>query len=167
MASTVTQLQRLILTAQEVKEETGWSWEMVEDYVNILRDLVLLAESIDANINNLESSLQQNANNEALIAFVRSRINTLGDMIEASSVQETPVTVNYTTVGNEVVVCNNVAPITITLNLLPKELESVSIVRRDALVTVSGPVNGGTSFKIRKRYDSPKITFADAEWSIV
>lgn len=48
MANVVEQLQRLVLSAVEVREATGWKDSMVEDYLNILNDTVLLATNIDA-----------------------------------------------------------------------------------------------------------------------
>jgi hypothetical protein len=54
MASTSSSLQRLILSATDLKNLTSgqkagepWPDALVEDYLNILRDLVLLADSID------------------------------------------------------------------------------------------------------------------------
>lgn len=41
--------QQLVLSAQEVKSMTGWPDRMVEDYLNILRDLYDLLQVINAN----------------------------------------------------------------------------------------------------------------------
>jgi len=48
MASTESLLQRLALSAAEIKHLTSWPDAMVEDYLNILRDLITLANSIDS-----------------------------------------------------------------------------------------------------------------------
>lgn len=53
---TSTELQRLILSAADLKrltseQEPGEPWPdaLIEDYLNILRDLILLADQIDSN----------------------------------------------------------------------------------------------------------------------
>ena len=49
MASTELELRGLVLSAAEIKQLTGWTDPMVEDYLNILENLITLAGSIDAN----------------------------------------------------------------------------------------------------------------------
>lgn len=74
---------------------------------------------------------------------------------------------DHTTSKNEIVVCNNISPSIVTLNTSPLERETVTVVRRDAPVTIIGPVNGGASIKIRKRYDAPSLIYVNPEWSII
>lgn len=50
MASVEEQLESLVLSASEIKELTGWPDAMVEDYLNIIRNLVLLATSADESL---------------------------------------------------------------------------------------------------------------------
>jgi hypothetical protein len=45
--TTSSRLRGLVLSAVEVKELTGWSDPMVEDYLNILQSLITLADEID------------------------------------------------------------------------------------------------------------------------
>jgi hypothetical protein len=47
MANTSASLSSLILSAAEVRELTGWPDAMIEDYLNIFRSLVLLADNLD------------------------------------------------------------------------------------------------------------------------
>ncbi len=80
------------------------------------------------------------------------------------------ITANYTTTGDQIVVCSNTAAITVTLNANPDDGEQVHIKRQGtALVTVSGAIDGDTSKDITFRYDSPHLVFTiDAgEWSII
>lgn len=74
-----------------------------------------------------------------------------------------------TTTGPEIVLCFNTAAATVTLNAKPQDGESVKISRRDALVTVSGSINGGTSIVILSKYDTAQLVYsAEAgEWAIV
>ena len=50
--TTASLLRRLVLSATEVREMTGWSGAMVEDYLNILDDIITLSSSIDTNTDN-------------------------------------------------------------------------------------------------------------------
>ena len=47
MVSTAQQLRGLVLNAIELKELNGWKDEMVEDYLNIINNLITLADEID------------------------------------------------------------------------------------------------------------------------
>ena len=79
------------------------------------------------------------------------------------------ITANYTTTGSQIVICSNSSAITVTLNATPDDGESVHIKRQNALVTVSGAVDGDSSKDIIFKYDSPHLvyTIAAGEWSIV
>lgn len=88
MADTSSFLQRLILSATDLKILTAqqrpgepWPDALVEDYLNILRDLVLLADIIDQNAQStiLETlRLAQNFSvSQSLISRSRADINKL------------------------------------------------------------------------------------------
>ena len=47
--ATAQEFRRLVLSASEIKQATGWGDAMVEDYLNILNDLITLANAIDGN----------------------------------------------------------------------------------------------------------------------
>lgn len=68
MASVEEQLSSLVLAAGEIKTLTGWPDPMIEDYLNLIRNLVLIASNTDSNI----ASITQNADdidaNEVAIA---------------------------------------------------------------------------------------------------
>lgn len=49
MASTIEELESLVLSAVEIKSLTGWPEAMIEDYLTILRNVVLTATNIDVN----------------------------------------------------------------------------------------------------------------------
>ena len=77
---------------------------------------------------------------------------------------------DFTTTGDQIIICTNTAAITITLNATPDESEQVHIVRQNTgAVTVSGAINGDTSLTIGQRYSSPHLIYTvDAgEWNII
>ena len=76
---------------------------------------------------------------------------------------------SITTTGDELVVCNNTAIGAVTLNPKPKDGEDCVVARRDAKITVNGPINGGSVFTINGRYSSMhfKYSIAAGEWSII
>lgn len=85
MPSVESQLNRLILNAEEIKALTGWPYEMIEDYLNILSDLILLAESIDIGDENVAKINQQISDLNATDARLRSSINQNKKAIDAIS----------------------------------------------------------------------------------
>ncbi len=88
MADTASSLQRLILSATDLKILTSqqapgqpWPDALIEDYLNILRDLVLLADIIDQNAEETVLEIlrlsQNSAVNQSLISKNRSEIRKL------------------------------------------------------------------------------------------
>ena len=80
------------------------------------------------------------------------------------------VTTDYTTTGNEIVVCNNTTAIEITLNTGPADKESVHVIRQNTgPVSVLGPALGDTSMTIGSRYWSPHFTYIQeiSSWVVV
>lgn len=65
----------------------------------------------------------------------------------------------HTTVGNEIVVCNNTSKTTITLNASPDEKEQAIVIRAnvgEVDVTASSLINGETTKSIIRRYTAPR-----------
>ena len=80
------------------------------------------------------------------------------------------VSVDYTTTGDQVLICTNAVTITVTLNPSPADGEQVHIKRQNTgTVIISGMIDGATSITPISRYDSPHLIYTvDAgEWSIV
>jgi len=74
---TLNNLSQLILSGLEIKELTGWPDAMVEDYLNILRDLILLATTVDENGEVLVQDTQITAALESSVAQLRDRLTQL------------------------------------------------------------------------------------------
>lgn len=101
MADTASFLQRLILSATDLKSLTAqqksgepWPDALVEDYLNILRDLVTLADIIDANAQDTiletlrlsqDSAVNRSAisKNRALISKLEKTDNKLEQIVHA------------------------------------------------------------------------------------
>lgn len=82
-----------------------------------------------------------------------------------------PVTSDHTTTGNEILICNNTIPITITFNATPDDEEEVITKRRDArvmLTSVKG-IDGKTNINIITKYNSPHAIYTGEadEYSII
>lgn len=88
MADTSSSLQRLILSAVDLKHLTAqqrvgepWPDALIEDYLNILRDLVLLADLIDENAQDTVLGVlklkQITSDLQSSISKARVRINNL------------------------------------------------------------------------------------------
>lgn len=74
-----------------------------------------------------------------------------------------------TTVGNQIVLCNNTAAAIVTLSLSPAEGEQVHVKRRAGPVTVNGVIDGVTNRIISGPTDSPFLVFSTItnDWSIL
>jgi len=80
------------------------------------------------------------------------------------------VSADYTTTGDQIIICTNTSSITVTLNPNPADGEEVHIKRQNTgVVTIVGDIDGQTSITPVLRYDSPHLvyTIEANEWSIV
>jgi hypothetical protein len=128
-------------------------------------------------VDNLQliSSINKNA---AAIAALSKKIkdlellSTLAPNLSGFTRQLTVISVDadYTSVGNEVVICTNTVPITITLSPTANNLDETRVLKQSAgLVTVAGNINGETSIDIVFQYDAPTFvyTLEAGEYSIL
>lgn len=85
MASIISQIRRLVLSAVELRElNPSWSNAMTEDYLNILNDVILLAESIDDSNTNIDD-LQAQANRiEQELFSLKSNVSKNTSRLNAS-----------------------------------------------------------------------------------
>jgi len=82
MANIQEQLESLVLSATEVKGLTNWPDAMVEDYLNIIRNLIIIASSTDINVNQIEQNTQDIAQNSVNINQNRNDIDANTQDIE-------------------------------------------------------------------------------------
>lgn len=75
------------------------------------------------------------------------------------------ITADFTTNRNQIIICNNTAAITVTLDPLAVEEDTVHIKRKIAKVTVSGPVDGRSTTVINVKNFSMHLVFDGIEWS--
>ena len=96
MANLATRTNRLALSAIDLKQLTGWPDAVIEDYINILRDYIRLANAVDENIEvdvdlMVEIGLGQN---QAIASLTRAIDSALKQQIVPtykSQDQENPV----------------------------------------------------------------------------
>ena len=111
----------------------------------------------------VDSTINSQVDTDGLFGLF-SRISN----IEYRNVESTSV--NYTTIGSDIVLCN--AAITVTLNDEPDDQEIVDIKRKSGLVVVDGNgklIDGVTSWNINVINSSMKIIYtADTDdWSVI
>lgn len=148
MASTANLLEQPILNASEIRELTGWPDIMIEDYLNIIGDLLVLANSGDNNAQSVLISLIFPAasvvDDEALIAWTTALEEHLSPKFSnpQSQTEYFSTAINFTTTGNEFVeVTSNV---TVFLNAEPNEGEKVIVKRNTGAGSVTIDANGST-----------------------
>lgn len=74
------------------------------------------------------------------------------------------------TTGNELVLCTGTGAKTITLNLSPANKEIVTVIRQGTgTISVSGDINGATSFAVATQYDSIQFIYIASalQWFIL
>jgi len=78
-----------------------------------------------------------------------------------------PADTARSTTGDQIVICRNSSPLTLTLNPNPRDGEKVTIIRKDASVTIVGNINGGASVMLSSKNDILDVyyTLAAGEWS--
>jgi hypothetical protein len=82
------------------------------------------------------------------------------------------ITANYTTSGQEIIICNNTTAITVTMRSSPNDKEEVHIIRKSGPVNFisSDGVNGSTTaIPILSQNDAPHLIYTSiaSEWSII
>jgi len=80
MASVRDRLESLVLSANDLSALTGWPDAMIEDYLNILRNIILVATSTDINDTQIEVNKNNIATNTTEIGINSTDIssNTAG-----------------------------------------------------------------------------------------
>ena len=99
-------------------------------------------------------------NNEIFSRTTKAEINPVSTAID------------YTTIANDLVICSNALAATVTLNASPEDLETVTVKRTDAQVTVDGNsknIDGSATVVMATAYESLVMVYVlqlDG-WSIV
>lgn len=148
-----------------------WPQQWVEDpeigpvvnYLNkFLHDLFLrtgggsdLIEEADEKITANNSRVSRNAARIDSLEFVRFRV--------------VEVTADYTAQPFEIVICNNVVPITITLDTSSILDDQIHVKRKPtaAEVNVVGAIDGGTERTINIPNWSDYYVFGETEWAVI
>jgi hypothetical protein len=81
------------------------------------------------------------------------------------------ITANYTSNGNEIIICNNTSKITVTMTASPPNGSRTYIKRANAIVDVTATkgIDGKTTKKIINKYDSPLLVYTSQidEYSVI
>ena len=109
---------------------------------------------IENSQNNITSSSSRVSRNAA-------RLNSL----ELKEFEIVSTTIDLTTEEFQIIICKNVAPITITLDPQAIENDEVHIKRRGGSITVSGSIDGFTNKIINVLNYSMHLVFDGVDWS--
>jgi len=125
-------IQRLVLSGEEVKALTKWPNAMIEDYLGILDDISQISKEVidnpdDAKIKDLEERVTKLEKEIENIYKILEELGTIPDVII--------VTADYTTDGDEIILCNSA--LTVTLNDSPNDRESVKVIIENGDDTIS------------------------------
>lgn len=126
MASAAERLDSLDLSAIELKALTGWDDAIVEEWLNFFRNFIGLAVAIDENADDIRDVSVATAAHETLYIPLKYLPTTVS------------VSADYSTAGDQTIICINADPATVYLNNTPEDLEEVTVQRSRATVTVDG-----------------------------
>lgn len=149
MANTYESLNSLSLSAVDVRQLTGWPDAMVNDYISLIEGLIELANGIDNN-----SSFAKNVQKQLLTSL------TLPEKFIPDTVVATG---DYTTLGEQTIICNNSEAITITLNDTPDNFEELNIKRVNNKVTINGngrTIDGESEVVLQVKYVNLHLVFS-------
>jgi len=112
-------------------------------------------DDADQSITSSNSRVSRNAAKIDALEFIKFRV--------------VEVTANYTAAPFEIVICNNVVPITVTLepNAILDDQIHVKRKQDTAKVTVSGAIDGKTSRVINIEKWSDFYVFGSSEWAVI
>jgi len=99
---------------------------------------------------------------------VSGRVSRNAAKINALELKEFQVintVVDLTTELNQIIICRNTTPITVTLNTQAIEGDEVHIKRRDAKITVVGSIDGFDHRVINVKNYSMHLVFDGTDWS--
>ena len=140
MVNAVDNLRGLVLSAIEIKSLTGWPDAMVEDYLNILDNLISLAEAIDENdTDNVDIS-----NSILSSALLPLKYQPTSDTVSA----------DYSTAGDQILLCSNSDRVTVTLSDTPDDFEFVKVKRTNGEIVIDGngkQIDGADTVTIKRR----------------
>lgn len=137
--------------------------EQVTAMVQPLFSLVPKVDCNEKNIEELEQLVASLTSENSLLRSIISRFKFLkSETIAAGGT-------TFTTTTDQDITCLNTAAATVTLNTNPVDGEEVIVARREALVTISGAIDGDTSLVIVFQFDTPHLRFslAAGEWGLV
>jgi hypothetical protein len=153
MVDTVSEFQQVFLTYKDVAEANpNWTDRMVEDYLATKRDIGIATNTADKAVNTSTAAVMT----PALIKQV-DRITF--DIVTVGS--------DYTTYRNQILICRNATPITITLNPYPRLFEEVHVKRRDAELTIAGLIDGLTDITLNVPNYSVHLVYDGQDWSVI
>ncbi len=93
MANTEAELRGLLLNAVELKNISGWPDALVEDYLNIIENIVTVATAVDTDTNNIDDINQQ-------ISTLGVRIGKLKAMISRIYIDNDQIVANTENILN-------------------------------------------------------------------
>lgn len=109
----------------------------------------------------IASTEEEATSSSSRVARNSARINSL----EKIGFDIEIITADFTTERNQIIICNNTSPITVTLDTNAVEEDQVHIKRRGAAVTVVGTIDGLTNKLINIKNYSMHLVFDDIDWS--
>jgi hypothetical protein len=126
-------------------------------------------ESLNSQTNTLS---EETESNEQVLTSTGSRVSRNAariDGLEFIRFRVVEITADYTAAPFEIVICNNVVPITITLEPNAVIEDQIHVKRKQtaAEVTVSGAIDGEIERTINVQNWSDFYVFGETEWAVI
>ena len=111
----------------------------------------------------VEDSQQNITSSSSRVSRNAARINSL----ELKEFEIVTTLIDLTTERNQIILCKNVAPITVTLDPQAVEDDEVHIKRRGEEITILGLIDGETDLIINVPKYSAHLVFDGTDWSAI
>lgn len=112
-----------------------------------------------------EDFVEDNDTSTTSLSSRVSRNSAKINSLEKQAFDVIPITADYTTGRNQIIICKNITPIEVTLDANAIEEDTLHIKRRGGTVTVIGLIDGITDLVINVPLFSLHLIFDGQDWS--
>lgn len=153
MARTADKLETLDFNAIELKALTEWDESVVIEFLNYLRNFVVVSDAVDESTERSDEISEAIANSILNVSVLPKKYVPDTEKIDA----------DYQTAGDHRLACiNDSGSITVTLNDTPDDSEKVSITRTRDQVVLNGNgknINGDATVTLAAQYVSLQVEY--------
>ena len=170
MANLGDRIQQLVLSGEEIKQFTNWPDRMIEDYLGIIEDIGQIQQEFDQGDTDLTDLEERVLALEIKVTLIQEQILDLQNRtttLELKAFELVRTSIDMTTKDNQIILCDNVTTINVTLDASPSFSDEVHIKRKGGSVNIIGTVDGKANLRINIVDWSGHFIFNGIDWSLI